>query len=52
MSRGDGGFNGNLAYDTGSPVSNRDGSLVYFVTAEALSRDDNDATDDIYERRA
>lgn len=51
ISRGDGGFNGNLAYDTSGPVSSRDGSRIYFVTAEALSRDDNDATADIYERR-
>lgn len=51
MSRGDGGFNGNLAYDTSGPVPSGDGSRIYFVTAEALSRDDNDATGDIYERR-
>ena len=51
MSRGDGGFNGNLAYDTSGPVASGDGSRVYFVSAEALSRDDNDAADDIYERR-
>lgn len=51
ISRGDGGFNGNLAYDTSAPVASGDGSRVYFSTSEALSRDDNDATDDIYERR-
>jgi hypothetical protein len=51
ISRGDGGFNGNLAYDTSGPVPSQDGSRIYFVTSEALSRDDNDATADIYERR-
>jgi len=51
VSRGDGGFNGNLTYDTSGPVPSRDGARIYFVTAEALSRDDNDATADVYERR-
>jgi hypothetical protein len=51
ISRGEGGFNGNLAYDAGTVMASRDGSRVYFVTAEALSHDDNDATEDVYERR-
>lgn len=51
ISRGDGGFNGNLAYDTSGTEPSGDGSRAYFVTAEALSHDDNDATNDIYERR-